>query len=90
MIWSNAATGATVKKYRWFAAGFAAAFIVNRMTVADIYKANFVWLNRWIGRAEWRHYPAREIDEDVVGNSHSSNPLATSLLAFSDLHLPNL
>jgi hypothetical protein len=50
------------------------------MAVADIYKTNFVWLKRWIERAEWRHYLAREIDEDMVGNSHSPNLLATSAL----------
>jgi hypothetical protein len=75
-----------VKKHGWFTAGFAATFVVDRMAVADIYKTNFVRLNRWIERAEWRHYPAREIDEDMVGNSHSSSPLATRSLESGRLH----
>jgi len=67
MIWSNATARTTVKKYGWFAARSAAAFIVDGVAVADIYKANFVWLNRWVERAEWRHFLAREIDEDMAG-----------------------
>lgn len=86
MIWRNATTRAAVKKHRWFAAGCAAAFVVDRMAVADVYKTSFVRLNRWIERAEWRHYLTREIGEDMVGNSQSSNPLATRSLESG--HLP--
>src|SRR6266700_917445 len=78
MIGRNSAARTTMKKHSRFAAGLAAAFVVDGVAVSDVYKAGFVWLNRWVERAEWTHCWSCEVNGDIAGTSHSSYPLTTS------------